>query len=100
MSGNTVCAGLKTRLQGYSGYGFNNIVVKNMSSNTISGWQAYLDFGAAKPTSVQWINGASATIKENFIVVEGSTALAPGATTQFSLGGQYTRSNVISISCF
>jgi hypothetical protein len=86
-------------LGNYGGYGFNNIMVKNVSGAPITGWQAYLDFGGATPTNIQWISGATATIKEKFILVESATTLAPGATAQFSLGGQYAGANIILVSC-
>ena len=84
----------------YGGYGFHNVQVTNEGGNTISGWNAYIDFGDASPTSVQWTVNADATVGDTGIVVSGDDVLAPGQSATFSIGGQYTGQNIIDTICY
>jgi len=84
----------------YGGYGFHNVEVTNEGNNTITGWHAYIDFGDASPTSVQWTVNAEASISETGVVVSGDEVLAPGESATFSIGGQYKGQNVIDTVCY
>lgn len=75
-----------------------NATVTNESSSTLPGWTAYIDFGAGVP-SVQWSSNVTASTDGNFVVLEGTSPLAPFSSVTFSLGGQYSGPSSINLFC-
>lgn len=81
------------------GFEFHGVTVSNISGQALNDWQVYLDFCDTAVPSVQWVTGASATVADNVLVIEGSGPLGIGSSTSFSVGGQYNSPTQVQVAC-
>lgn len=84
----------------HGGFGYHSVSLTNDGSHTVDGWNAYIDFGDATPTNIQWVQNGEATISGNGITIHGDEVLAPGESVTFGIGGQYNGANEIDVACY